>query len=304
MYDVIVIGGGPAGLTSALYVARAGKSVMILEQSAFGGQMATAPKIENFPGVDSIDGATLAENMFEQAVNHGVQFDMGSATATLVATEPRHFVVTTEYGTYQAKSVIIATGVSHKQLNVEGENQLVGKGVCYCAVCDGSFYKDKPVCVVGDGNSAVQYALYLATICSNVTLLTWSNKLFCDGELQQRLKSNEKIEWITNATVNQIVGDQKVTGVAYVDDVGAITYQDCDAVFVAIGQLPHNENFANLVTLDDRGYIVAGEDCKTSCQGVFVAGDCRTKAIRQCATAVGDGAVAGFSAATYVDKLN
>lgn len=304
MYDVIVIGGGPAGLTSALYVARAGKSVMILEQSAFGGQMATAPKIENFPGVDSIDGATLAENMFEQAVNHGVQFDMGSANVTLADDEPRHFVVSTEYGTYQAKSVIIATGVSHKQLNVEGESQLVGKGVCYCAVCDGSFYKDKPVCVVGDGNSAVQYALHLATICSKVTLLTWSNKLFCDGELQQRLKSNEKIEWITNATVNQIVGDQKVTGVAYVDDIGAITYHDCDAVFVAIGQLPHNENFANLVTLDDRGYIVAGEDCKTSCQGVFVAGDCRTKAIRQCATAVGDGAVAGFSAATYVDKLN
>lgn len=303
MYDVIVIGGGPAGLTSALYVARAGKSVMILEQSAFGGQMATAPKIENFPGVDSIDGATLAENMFEQAVNHGVQFDMGSANVTL-ADEPRHFVVSTEYSTYQAKSVIIATGVSHKQLNVEGESQLVGKGVCYCAVCDGSFYKDKPVCVVGDGNSAVQYALYLATICSKVTLLTWSNKLFCDGELQQRLKSNEKIEWITNATVNQIVGDQKVTGVAYVDDIGAITYHDCDAVFVAIGQLPHNENFANLVTLDDRGYIVASEDCQTSCQGVFVAGDCRTKAIRQCATAVGDGAVAGFSAATYVDKLN
>lgn len=303
MYDVIVIGGGPAGLTSALYVARAGKSVMILEQSAFGGQMATAPKIENFPGVDSIDGATLAENMFEQAVNHGVQFDMGSAKVTLV-NQPRHFVVTTEYGEYQAKSVIIATGVSHKQLNVDGESQLIGKGVCYCAVCDGAFYKDKPVCVVGDGNSAVQYALYLATICSKVTLLTWSNKLFCDGELQQRLKSNDKIEWNTNATVNQIVGDDRVTGVAYVDDIGAITYHDCDAVFVAIGQLPHNENFANLVALDERGYIVAGEDCKTTCDGVFVAGDCRTKAIRQCATAVGDGAVAGFSSATYVDKLN
>ncbi len=303
MYDVIVIGGGPAGLTSALYVARAGKSVMILEQSAFGGQMATAPKIENFPGVDSIDGATLAENMFEQAVNHGVEFDMGSANVVLVD-NPRHFVVATEYGEYQAKSVIIATGVSHKHLNVDGESQLKGKGVCYCAVCDGAFYKDKPVCVVGDGNSAVQYALYLATICSKVTLLTWSNKLFCDGELQQRLKTNDKIEWITNATINQIVGDDKVTGVAYVDDIGAITYHDCDAVFVAIGQLPHNENFANLVTLDERGYIVANEDCTTACLGIFVAGDCRTKTIRQCATAVGDGAVAGFLASTYVDRLN
>ncbi len=303
MYDVIVIGGGPAGLTSALYVARAGKSVMILEQNAFGGQMATAPKIENFPGVDSVDGATLANNMFEQAVAHGVEFDMGSAALTLVEEPTRHFVVTTEYAEYQAKSVIIASGVSHKHLGVDGEAELQGNGVCYCAVCDGSFYKNKPVVVVGDGNSAVQYALYLATICSQVTLLTWSNKLFCDGELQTRLKCNDKIEWIQNATVREIVGDNKVTGVAYADEIGAITYHDCDAVFVAIGQLPHNQAFANLVELDARGYIVAGEDCKTSCDGLFVAGDCRTKSIRQCATAVGDGAVAGFSASMYVDKL-
>ena len=304
MYDVIVIGGGPAGLTAALYVARAGKSVMILEQNAFGGQMATAPKIENFPGVDGVDGATLANNMFEQAVAHGVEFDMGVGVLTLVEQPTRHFVVSTEYGEYQAKSVVVATGVSHKHLGVDGENELAGKGVCYCAVCDGSFYKDKPVVVVGDGNSAVQYALYLSTICSQVTLLTWSTKLFCDGELVQRLKANTKIEWIQNATVKQIVGDNCVTGVAYTDEIGAITYHDCDAVFVAIGQLPHNESFAHLVELDDRGYIVAGEDCKTSCEGLFVAGDCRTKSIRQCATAVGDGAVAGFSASMYVDKVN
>lgn len=304
MYDVIVIGGGPAGLTAALYVARAGKSVMLLEQNAFGGQMATAPKIENFPGVDAIEGARLAENMFEQAVSHGVEFDMGSGAVALVNETTRHFVVTTEYSEFKAKAVVIATGVSHKHLGVDGESKLAGKGVCYCAVCDGSFYKDKPVCVVGDGNSAVQYALYLSTICSQVTLLTWSQKLFCDGELQQRLKANDKIEWVTNATVKQIVGDDCVTGVAYTDEIGAITYHDCDAVFVAIGQLPHNESFSHLVELDGRGYIVAGEDCKTSCDGLFVAGDCRTKGIRQCATAVGDGAVAGFSASMYVDKLN
>ena len=303
MYDVIVIGGGPAGLTAALYVARAGKKALILEQNAFGGQMATAPKIENFPGVDTIDGATLANNMFEQAVAHGVEFDMGSGALTLVEQPTRHFVVTTEYAEYQAKSVIIASGVSHKHLGVDGEVQLIGKGVCFCAVCDGSFYKDKPVVVVGDGNSAVQYALYLATICSQVTLLTWSNKLFCDGELKTRLASNSKIEWVQNATVNQIVGDNCVTGVAYTDEIGAITYHDCDAVFVAIGQQPHNQGFAHLVDLDERGYIVAGEDCTTSCDGLFVAGDCRTKSIRQCATAVGDGAVAGFSASMYVDKL-
>ena len=303
MYDVIVIGGGPAGLTSALYVARAGKSVMLLEQNAFGGQMATAPKIENFPGVDSVDGATLANNMFEQAIAHGVEFDMGSGAVALVNEPTRHFVVTTEYSEYQAKSVIIASGVSHKHLGVEGEAELIGKGVCFCAVCDGSFYKDKPVVVVGDGNSAVQYALYLATICSQVTLMTWSTKLFCDEEIAKRLKSNDKIEWVQNATVREIVGDDHVTGVAHADEIGAITYHDCDAVFVAIGQIPHNEAFSGLVELDERGYIVAGEDCKTSCDGLFVAGDCRTKGVRQCATAVGDGAVAGFSASMYVDKL-
>ncbi len=302
IYDVIVIGGGPAGMTSALYVARAGKSVMLLEQNAFGGQMATAPKIENFPGVDDIVGAKLAEQMFEQAVAHGVEFDMGSATVQ--KGNDGLFQVDTEFANYTAKAVVIATGVFHKHLDVEGESQLAGNGVCYCAVCDGSFYKDKEVCVVGDGNSAVQYALYLATLCSKVTLLTLSEKLFCDGELKQRLISNTKVEWIKNVSVKQIVGDSKVTGVAFADEIGSITYYDCDAVFVAIGQTPHNEQFAKVVQLDERGYIVADESCTTNCPGIFVAGDCRTKSIRQCATAVGDGAIAGFGASMYVDKLN
>ncbi len=175
--------------------------------------------------------------------------------------------------------------------------------MCYCAVCDGAFYKNKTVCVVGDGNSAAQYALFLAELCNKVYMLTMLDKLFCDKELTDRIVNNDKIEWTTDVTVTDVVGDDKVKGVAYKDTDGAITYVDVDAVFVAIGQQPHNEIFANVVKLDKRGYILAGEDCKTSCEGIFAAGDCRTKLVRQCTTAVGDGAVAGFSAALYADKV-
>lgn len=300
MYDIVVIGGGPAGLTASLYAARAGKSVMLLEQNAFGGQIATAPRVENFPSVSEIAGAELANKMFEQAVSHGVEFDMGNAT---VHKTDKGFTVTTEYGEYECYAVVLATGVSHKKLGIPSEQKLEGNGICYCAVCDGAFYKDKPVCVVGDGNSAAQYALYLSELCREVHLLTLFDRLFCDNELVQRIVTNERINWVRNVAVSDVVGEDKVQGVVYRDSDGAITYLDVDAVFVAIGQEPHNEQFANLVQLDEKGYVVAGEDCLTSCQGIFVAGDCRTKSVRQCTTAVGDGAVAGFNAAMYVDKL-
>ena len=300
MYDIVVIGGGPAGLTASLYAARAGKSVMLLEANAFGGQIATAPRVENYPSVNEIAGAVLANKMFEQATSHGVEFDMGTAT---IQKTPKGFTVTTEYGSYDCLSVVISTGVSHKKLGLDSEEKLAGNGVCYCAVCDGAFYKDKPVCVVGDGNSAAQFALYLAEICSEVHLLTMFDRLFCDRELTERIVANDKINWVQNVTVSDILGEDKVEGVVYRDTDGAITYLDLDAVFVAIGQEPHNEAFANLVKLDDKGYVVAGEDCRTNCEGVFVAGDCRTKSIRQCATAVGDGAVAGIAATSYVDSV-
>lgn len=300
MFDVVVIGGGPAGLTSALYVARAGKSVLILENNAFGGQIATAPRVENFPSVTEIAGADLADNMFNQAISHGVQFDMGSGK---VQKRGDGFTVNTEYGSYDCLSVVIATGASHKHLNVTGEEQFAGKGVCYCAVCDGAFFAGKDVCVVGDGNSAAQYALYLADVCNKVHLLTMFDKLFCDNELTQRIVSNDKIVWTKNVSVTSVEGQDWVTGVTYKDADGAITYLDLEGVFVAIGQQPHNDDFAHLVALDERGYVVADESCQTTCKGIFVAGDCRTKSVRQCATAVGDGAVAGFSASMYVDKV-
>lgn len=301
MYDIVVIGGGPAGLTASLYAARAGKNVMLLEANAFGGQIATAPRVENFPSVEEIAGADLADKMFAQAISHGVEFDMGSA---LVKKNDTGFTVRTEYGNYDCLAVVLATGVTHKKLGLDSETKLSGNGVCYCAVCDGAFYKGKFVCVVGDGNSAAQYALYLAEVCGEVHLLTMFDKLFCDKELTERILADERIDWVTNVTVTDILGENSVQGVVCRDSDGAVTYLDVEAVFVAIGQEPHNEQFANVVALDSKGYIVAGEDCKTSCDGIFVAGDCRTKKIRQCTTAVGDGAVAGFSAAMYVDALS
>jgi len=299
-YDIIVVGGGPAGITASLYAARAGKSVMMFEANAFGGQIATAPRVENFPSQSEIAGAELADRMFEQATSHGVDFDMGSAD---VVKTDCGFDVTTEYGVFSSSAVVLATGVSHKKLGLESECRLDGKGVCYCAVCDGSFYRGKTVCVVGDGNSAAQYALYLAEICERVYLLTLFDRLFCDKELTDRIIANGKIEWTKNVSVKEILGTEKVEGVAYQDDIGAITYLDLSAVFVAIGQEPHNDRFSSIVKLDERGYIVADENCVTGCAGVYAAGDCRTKKVRQCATAVGDGAIAGFSAAMYVDKL-
>lgn len=301
MYDIIIIGGGPAGLTAALYAARAGKKVLILEQNAFGGQIATAPKVENFPSVSEISGAALAENMFNQVISHGVEFDMGSAT---IKKRTENFEVITEYGNYFCRAVVLATGVTHKTLGISSEEKLVGKGVCYCAVCDGAFYKNRSVAVIGDGNSAAQYALYLSEICSEVHLLTLFDRLFCDSELTRRITVCKKILWEKNVSVCDILGEEKVQGVAFRDSDGAITYLDVDAVFVAIGQKPHNAAFSEIVQLDERGYIVAGENCKTSCPGIFAAGDCRTKDIRQCATAIGDGAVAGSAAAMFVGNNN
>ncbi len=301
MYDIIVIGAGPAGLSCALNSARAGKSVLVLEKNAFGGQIANSPRVENYPSVMEISGSELADKMFEQCQQHGVEFDMGDATLQKTADG---FEVTTDYGQYTAKAVVLATGVSHRKMGFANEQKLEGNGVCYCAVCDGAFFSDKSVAVIGDGNTAVQYALYLANICQKVYIITMFDKFFSDKELIDRLLANGKIEWIKNSTTTDFVGDDKLIGLQYKDEYGAITYMDVDGVFVAIGQVPHNEQFADIVELDKRGFIVADESCKTSAEGVFTAGDCRTKTVRQCATAVSDGAVASFQACAYVDFLN
>ncbi len=302
MYDIVVIGAGPAGLTAATYAARAGKKVIVLEKSAFGGQIATSPRVENFPSVMEISGSELADKMTAQAMSHGVEFDMGTAAVKKIE---NGFNVVTEYGEYPCRAVIIAAGVSHKRLGIESEKKFAGKGVYYCAVCDGAFCKDKEVAVVGDGNSAVQYALYLSAICKKVYLLTLFDKLFADKEIADRLCAAPSIEWIKNVSVTEIEGSDSMSGVTFKSsDDGSVTFLDAEALFVAIGQVPDNQLFAPLTKLDEKGFIMAGEDCRTSSAGIFAAGDCRTKTVRQCTTAVGDGATAAVNACAYIDGLS
>ncbi|MBR2975146.1 MAG: FAD-dependent oxidoreductase [Clostridia bacterium] len=303
MFDIIVVGSGAAGLTAALYAQRAGKKVLILEGNSVGGQIAYSPRVENFPTIMEISGSDLSEALFNQAMHHGAELEVGLVEK--VEKIDGKFVVTTEFDdTFESKAVILATGVKHRHLGIEQESKLVGKGVCYCAVCDGAFYKDQPVAVLGDGNTALQYALYLADMASEVHLLTLTDKLMGDGKLQQRIANSDKIVWHQNVNLYDIVGQSKVEGVMLRHQDGSEERLPVDALFVAIGQVPDNGKFAHLVDLDRQGYVVADESCTTKTAGLFVAGDCRTKAVRQLTTAVGDGATAATQAVNYINSLD
>ena len=303
MFDIIVVGSGAAGLTAALYAQRAGKKVLILEGNSVGGQIAYSPRVENFPTIMEISGSELSEMLCNQAMHHGAELEVGLVEK--VEKLGDKFAVTTEFDeTFESKAVILATGVKHRHLGIEQESKLVGKGVCYCAVCDGAFYKDQPVAVLGDGNTALQYALYLADMASEVHLLTLTDKLMGDGKLQQRIASSDKITWHKNVNLYDIVGQSKVEGVMLRHQDGSEEKLPVDAIFIAIGQVPDNGKFAHLVDLDRQGYVVADESCTTKTAGLFVAGDCRTKAVRQLTTAVGDGATAATQAVNYINSLD
>lgn len=296
MYDIIIIGGGCAGLTAAVYASRAGKSVLVIEGETFGGQITASPKIENYPAIPSISGMEFADNLFSQAESAGTQFEFDTVTEII---DGDIKTVKTEYGDFTAKSVIIATGSKHKKLNIDGEERLSGHGVSYCAVCDGAFFKGKSAVVAGGGNTAFSDALYLSAICEKVFLIHRRSEFRADKVLVERAKSCDNIEFITNATIEKILGENDVTGVL-LNENGNTKTLSTDAVFVAIGQEPSNEIYKNLIDLDESGYIIAGEDCKTSKKGIFAAGDCRTKAVRQLTTASSDGAIAATAACAEV----
>ena len=302
MYDIVVVGAGPAGLTAALYARRAEKSVLVIEKSTFGGQITHSPRVENYPGFVQMSGTEFADKLVEQVLFQGAEIELDTVTG--VTGQPGDYTVTCEGGTYAAKAVILATGSHHRQLGVERENDFVGEGVSYCAVCDGAFYRDKTVAVVGGGNTALQEAVMLSDICRQVTVV--QNLPFLTGE--QRLitdvaaKSNVTVK--LGSTVAGILGDTAFRGLV-VDTDGVKEELLVDGVFVAIGQQPENQPFADVVALDERGYILAGEDClpQKAENGIFTAGDCRTKAVRQVATATADGAVAALAACRFVDSL-
>ena len=304
MYDLIIIGAGPAGLTAALYALRADKSVLLLEKENFGGQITYSPKLENYPSVMEISGSAFAEKMLEQVIAHGADIEL--AAAEKITDMGDYKIVSTEYGDFEGKAVIIATGSKHRHLGLEGEEELIGSGISFCAVCDGSFFAGKKVAVIGGGNTALQEAVMLSDLCSEVIIV--QNLSFMTGEkkLLQILEKKSNVKMIFDTLVTSLSaegGELRAISLKNTSTDETSTLE-LDGMFVAIGQQPENQPFAALTALDNYGYIIAGEDCLTDTAGVFVAGDCRTKRIRQVTTAASDGAVAALAACRYIDGLN
>lgn len=302
LYDIIIVGGGMAGMTAALYAKRNNKSVLIIEKESFGGQIANSPRVENFPTIQSISGLDLSDKMFSQINEYGVDFELDKVTE--VKKEKGIFVVKTEYGEFTSKTLIIASGVKHKTLRLPMEEELVGKGISYCAVCDGPFYKGQEVVLVGDGNTALQYALLLSEYCSKVKVCTLFDKFFGDENHVLALRKKANVEIIHDvATVGFETSNGVLSGVVF-ENMKTKERQTMPAngLFVAIGQIPDNGAFAELVDLDKFGYIIADENCITKTEGLFVAGDCRTKKVRQLTTAASDGAIAALNACNYILK--
>lgn len=304
MYDIIVIGAGPAGLNAALYALRGGKSVLILEGNGVGGQIANSPKVENLPTIKEISGIEFAMNFADQVEEWGGIIEYSKATKIEKDYSNNTFTVTTEESNYQAKAIIVAVGVHHKHMNVPGEQEFLGKGVYYCAVCDGPFYAGQDVALIGDGNTAMQYALLLSNICKNVYLLTWMDKFFGDKVLEKAVRSKENIIHMPKCTVAAFKGDTNLSSIDYFDsEAQELKTLEVPAAFVAIGQVPDNSIFRNFSKLSNYGYFTPKDDMSTETSGMFVAGDCRDKKVRQVVTAVADGAVAAISACNYIDSL-
>ena len=298
MTDIIIIGAGTAGLSAAIYALRAGKSVLIFEQLSYGGQIVNTPEIENYPGIKNISGFDFATGLYEQAEALGAKIEYSQVTAIEDGSPKK---VTAGGKTYEAAAIILATGAKNRPLGLDRETELIGSGISYCATCDGAFYRNRPVAVNGGGNTALEDALFLSNYCSKVYLIHRRDEFRGEVKLVNRLKEKENIEFILNATVTSLIGDDALSAIEVTDkNTGEKKTIDVDGLFIAIGQMPENAAFAPLISLDNAGYISAGEDCKTNVEGIFTAGDCRTKTVRQLTTAAADGAVAALAACAYI----
>ena len=304
MYDIIIVGAGPAGLCAALYARRAEKTVLLIEKSTFGGQITHSPRVENYPGFIEMSGNEFADKLLEQVMTHGAEIELDEVKS--VEKIDTGYIVTTENNSFMAKSVIIATGSRHRPLGIEREDEFVGEGISYCAVCDGAFYKDKTVAIIGGGNTALQEAVLLSEGCKKVYVVQNLDFLTAEGSLVSAIEKRDNVEVILSSVATELVGDTEIKGLRLMNlETAQESTLTLDGIFVAIGQIPENEQFKNVVSLDERGYVKAGEDClpENAGEGIFVAGDCRTKAIRQITTATADGAVAALAACRYVDSL-
>lgn len=304
MYDIIVVGGGPAGMTAALYALRNGKRVLVLEKNGFGGQIAYSPKVENYPGSLQLSGSELAERMLDQILAQGAEVELEKAV--FVDDRGDHKTVRTEEGgAYDCRALILAPGVKHRLLGLPGEEELIGSGISFCAVCDGDFYRDQTVCVAGGGNSALQEAILLADKCRQVILLQDLPEFTGEKRLQELLFRRPNVRARVNVRITGLALEEgQLVGLETEDRItGQPIPEACDGLFVAVGLIPENEAFAGLARLDDFGYFASDESCTTASPGVFVAGDCRSKRVRQVTTANADGAVAAIAACRYIDGM-
>ena len=301
MFDLIIVGAGTAGLSAAIYGVRAGKSVLVLEGAAYGGQIINTPEIENYPGIKKISGFEFATNLYNQAKNLGAEFAFEKVEG--IEDKGQFKEVKTKDKSYEGKTVILATGAKNRSLGVEKEEELVGKGISYCATCDGMFYRGKVVAVNGGGNTAVEDTTFLSDYVQKVYVIHRRDEFRADKAEVDRLVAKPNVELVLNSTVKRLESDASgLTGVVVANKDGEERTLKVDGLFVAIGQAPDNQAFSELVELDGKGYISAGESTLTKTPGIFTAGDCRTKAIRQLATAASDGAVAGLAAVSYINE--
>lgn len=290
MYDIIIVGAGPAGLTSAIYAARANKKVLVLEAKVPGGQIVNASKIENYPGIENISGSDFAMNLYNQVLNLGVEIKFETVLSITKDKE-----VYTNNSKYNAKAIILASGRSNRKLKIENEDKLIGRGVSYCATCDGNFYKDKIVSVVGGGNTALDDTIYLSSLASKVYLIHRNDNFSGEDKLINELKNKSNVEVLLNTNVIRINGIDKIDTIT-INTNGIEKELEIDGLFIAIGQEPNNSIFKNVIDIDEKGYIKTTDGVHTNIKGIYVAGDARDKMLRQLTTAVSDGSVAATTA--------
>ena len=302
MFDIVIVGGGPAGLTAAVYALRGGRSVVVIEKNGFGGQIAYSPKVENIPGTIQISGAEFADKLVEQAMNLGAEMELEAVTR--IEKEDGFFRIHTEDGAeFEGRTVILATGVKHRMLGLEGEQELIGKGISFCAVCDGAFYAGQDVAMIGGGNSALQEALLLSEVCNKVTVVQNLATFTGEKKLAEALLEKENVEVrFSTLVTGYLEKDGELTGLELRSESGEVSRIDVTGAFLAVGLMPENGAFEELARLNPWGYFDSAEDCLTQTPGLFVAGDCRSKRIRQVVTASADGAVAATAACMYLDQ--
>ena len=302
MHDIVIVGAGVAGLSAAIYGLRAGKSVLLFEEKTYGGQIINTPEIENYPGIKKVSGFEFATNLYEQATELGAEVKYEKVLGIIDNSDKK--IVKTDSGEYETKAVILATGAKNRPLGIDREQELIGAGVSYCATCDGAFFRGKDVAVVGGGNTALEDAQFLSNYCNKVYVIHRRDSFRGETKHVDVLKSKPNVEFILDSNVTKLIGEERLEAIEVSNKkTGDKQEISVAGVFVAIGQMPDNEAFDELVVTDSYGYIEAGEDCKTGTEGIYVAGDCRTKTVRQLTTAAADGAVAALAACEYLQSV-